>query len=392
MTPASMVPGERGVAQMPVARSPAVRLQRVLAIGLVTLIGGGVLVWYYRHLSNGVHTEAAIATAASRTAAASEMKLPVLGVAPAAMPPPATLKSADGETGTIDDAPAAQGRAAPHPPAEATDPAAGYGWTETRGPASSPVLARPVAQPAVEVPSLVPSSTEETQAGEVSMPSLARGFVAGPAADRPEPLAIATPATEAALGPGRRWLLPKGSFLDCTLETAIDTSLGGLVTCLLATDVYGADGRVVLLERGTRLLGDVRSDVRAGQTRVAIVWTEARTPTGVIAALGGPATDALGRTGLPGAVDRHSGERFGAAVLLSTIDGAISAVAARARGGGGAVIYNAQGSRDIATEVLRNTINIPPTIRVPPGARILVAVIRDVDFGRVYGLVGSGRH
>ena len=41
----------------------------------------------------------------------------------------------------------------------------------------------------------------------------------------------------------------------------------------------------------------------------------------------------------------------------------------------------------MAAEVLRNTIAIPPTIRVLPGARIMVTVIRDVDFRAVYRLV-----
>jgi type IV secretion system protein VirB10 len=179
--------------------------------------------------------------------------------------------------------------------------------------------------------------------------------------------------------------LPKGAFLDCTLETAIDSTLPGMATCILATDIFGADGRVVLLERGTKLVGETRSDVRAGQARVAVLWNEARTPTGVVVALVSPGTDALGRTGVAGALDTHFGERFGAAVLVSLIDGAVSGIAAR-QPGTGTVVYNLQGSRDVATEVLRSTINIPPTIRVPPGERVAVLVARDVDFGSVYRL------
>jgi type IV secretion system protein VirB10 len=192
-------------------------------------------------------------------------------------------------------------------------------------------------------------------------------------------------SAEAGMVASRRWLLPKGSFLDCTLETAIDSTFAALTTCVLATDVYGADGRVVLMERGTKLVGETHADVRAGQARVAVLWNEARTPSGVVIDLVSPGTDALGRAGVPGTVDRHTGERFGAAVLLSVLDAAVGDLAARQQGSG-AIVYNAQSAHDVATEALRNTIAIPPTINVAPGARIMVTVVRDIDFQAVYRL------
>ena len=62
-------------------------------------------------------------------------------------------------------------------------------------------------------------------------------------------------ATRARLLPQRRLLLAKGTFIDCTLETAIDSTLPGMTTCVTATDTFSADGEVVLLERGTQLVG-----------------------------------------------------------------------------------------------------------------------------------------
>ena len=140
------------------------------------------------------------------------------------------------------------------------------------------------------------------------------------------------------------------------------------------------------MERGTRLVGETRSDVRSGQNRVAVQWQDARTPAGVRIDLDSAATDALGRTGLPGQVDRHLADRFGAAALLSLIDAGASAIAAR-HGAAGAIVFNPQSSRDIATEALRGTIGIPPTIRVEPGARVQVIVAGDINFRNVYRLV-----
>ncbi|WP_161828454.1 type IV secretion system protein VirB10 [Steroidobacter agaridevorans] len=195
-----------------------------------------------------------------------------------------------------------------------------------------------------------------------------------------------TPAVQATVLPTQRLLLPKGTFLDCTLETAIDSSLPGMTTCITATDTFGADGNVVLLERGTKLVGETRGDVRHGSARVYVLWTEARTPDGVVVPLASPGTDGLGRAGLPGDVNRHFWERFGAAILVSVIDGAVQAAVQRSSSGPGAVIVNPSTSRDVMTEVLRSTINIPPTVTKSHGDRVAVVVARDLDFRSVYEL------
>jgi type IV secretion system protein VirB10 len=194
-----------------------------------------------------------------------------------------------------------------------------------------------------------------------------------------------TPAALAQVLPTERLLLPKGAFIDCTLETAIDSTLAGMTTCVTATDTFSADGTTVLLERGTKLVGETRGEVSQGAARVFVLWAEARTPTGVVIPLSSPGTDELGRAGLAGYVNRHFFQRFGAAILISVISGAVqSAVASQSNGS--AVIYNPSGSQDVMTGVLKETINIPPTITKDQGDRIQVLVARDLDFRSVYEL------
>jgi type IV secretion system protein VirB10 len=195
-----------------------------------------------------------------------------------------------------------------------------------------------------------------------------------------------TTAVRAEVLPTQRLLLPKGAFLDCTLETAIDSTLPGMTTCVMATDTFGVDGQVVLLERGTKLVGETRGQVQQGSARVFVLWSEARTPTGVIVPLASPGADELGRSGMAGAVDRHFWERFGAAMLVSVIDGAIQAAVQSSRGSGGAVVVNPSATQDVMTEVLKGTIAIPPTVMKHQGDRIQVLVARDLDFRSVYEL------
>jgi type IV secretion system protein VirB10 len=116
------------------------------------------------------------------------------------------------------------------------------------------------------------------------------------------------------------------------------------------------------------------------------LWTEARTPTGVVVPLDSPGADELGRSGLPGEVNRHFWERFGAAMLVSVVNGAVQAAAQSSHGGSGNVIVNPSASQDVLTEILKNTINIPPTVVKQNGDRIQVLVARDLDFRSVYEL------
>ncbi len=191
-------------------------------------------------------------------------------------------------------------------------------------------------------------------------------------------------ATRARLLPEQRLLLAKGTFIDCTLETAIDSTLPGMTTCITGTDTFSADGTVVLLPRGTQLIGQTRGRVRQGMARVFVIWTEARTPSGVIVRLDSPSTDALGRSGLGGSVNRHFWERFGAALLVSTLTGVVQS---RVESSSGTVIVDPTAGEEVLAQTLRANEDIAPTITVPNGQRIEVLVARDIDFRPVYALV-----
>jgi type IV secretion system protein VirB10 len=198
-----------------------------------------------------------------------------------------------------------------------------------------------------------------------------------------------TPAVAASVLPTRRFLLAKGAFIDCTLETAIDSTLPGMTTCITATDTFSADGTVVLLERGTKLVGETRGEVQQGSARIFVLWTEARTPTGVVVPLSSPGTDELGRSGLPGEVNRHFWDRFGAAILMTVINGAVQG-AVNSQNKSGSVSISPSTSTDVMSEVLRSTVSIPPTVTKAQGDRIQVFVARDVDFRPVYALRVAG--
>lgn len=258
------------------------------------------------------------------------------------------------------------------------------------GPVHDPRLAGAVFAQASRRWQQSPASGEPGSGPPAALPSVDAEEGAQPARTRSDSLAMllhpgVLNAARAQLLPDQHLLLPKGTFIDCTLETAIDSTLPGMTTCVTATDTFSADGTVVLLERGTKLIGQTRGEVRQGQARVFVVWTEARTPAGVVVRLDSPGTDALGRSGLQGKVNRHFWQRFGAAALVSTIDGVVqSQLQSSSRGG--TVVLDPTASEDVLTGILRSTVDIPPTVRVRNGSRIQVLVARDIDFRPVYEL------
>ena len=73
------VAGERGIASVNQARSLQSRVSNVLAMGLMSTLGLGLLAWYYVHTFAHQTELKRAAQAASRNQAAGEMPLPSLG-------------------------------------------------------------------------------------------------------------------------------------------------------------------------------------------------------------------------------------------------------------------------------------------------------------------------
>ncbi len=373
----STVRGERGSPAVGGHRSLQSRVSSVMACGLMCVTGIGMLAWYYTNAFTAGPKARRAAQAATIDRAQGEMVLPPIG-------PVEVVAGRD---------PADRHAGGPGIKSTIPNPVQGV---QQAGTQYSSLLSSPSLPASVGGYAAAPQKS----AAELQMERRLSGAAflrtsQSPGADsaQREDSGLASLlkssvsiSARAQLLPERRFVIPKGAFIDCTLETAIDSTLPGLTTCVTATDTFGFDGNVVLLERGTKLVGETRGQVQQGSARVFVIWTEARTPSGVVVPLDSPGADELGRSGLSGEVDRHFWARFGAAILISTLDGAVQSAVQASDRGSGTMIYNPSNSEAVVTESLKNSVNIPPTVRKANGDRIQVLVARDVDFREVYEL------
>lgn len=170
----------------------------------------------------------------------------------------------------------------------------------------------------------------------------------------------------------------QGTLIPAVLETALDSTRPGHVRAMVSRDVTGFDGSRVLIPRGTRLFGEYRADLAPGQNRAFVQWTQLVRPDGVSIAIESPAADRLGRTGIEGRVDSHFLERFGSALLQSTLNFGLG-WAGRNVGGDTPVIVALPGSTQGGGASLAGA-QVQPTLRVDAGVTVTVFVARDLEF------------
>ncbi len=263
-------------------------------------------------------------------------------------------------------APAAAPLSAPDPqPVLAAPPETQPGLAPAANPHSSPTIVFDAS--ALPLPVAMPGQTGPAAAegGNPNEAFAARlGGVGGGAA-----------TAEANFDP--RTTVTQGTLIPAVLETAINTDVPGFVRAVVSSDVRSFDGARVLVPRSSRLIGEYKSGLQAGQKRAYVIWTRLIRPDGVSVKLGSPAVGFGGEAGLEGKVNSHFFSRFGSAMLLSVIGGIPSLI------GNSANVVIGGGGQSAAAAAIGQSGPISPTVRVRPGQPIRVFTSKDLDFSKV---------
>ncbi|WP_257543901.1 TrbI/VirB10 family protein [Sphingopyxis sp. DBS4] len=350
-------PAERGT--MPRVARPSSGLS-----GTAILIGAvlaGILLFSILDARRRALSAPAVRPARADLVAASETPPPLYipPAQPAAMAIPLTQAP-----GPVPIQPAPQGRSAvvpPQEPAPMTPPPLSY--------APPP----PVAPPR--------SASGAILVVDSSQPQAAASEGASGAGGSPLPSGSADVAGRSRAGAmsDRATTVPQGTLIPAVLETGFNSTGSGFARALVQRDVYGFDGTRVLIPRGSRLIGDYRSETSPGQKRAFVTWTRLIRPDGVTIAIGSPTTDPVGVGGVRAKVDSHFFERFAGSILQTAmlIGGNLAA-----RSAGDSVVVALPGSFPAAGTATPAT-EIPPTLSVRQGTSISVFVARDLDFTAV---------
>lgn len=186
------------------------------------------------------------------------------------------------------------------------------------------------------------------------------------------------------------FMIRKGTPIECVLDTKMDSSVPGLVTCSLPRDVYSMNGKVKLLERGSTVSGEYRGSMAMGVDRLFVLWTEIVTPSGVHINLDSPAAGPLGEAGMGGAVDHHWWRRFGSALLFSMIADAVDITMTQLQdnGSNNDITYDNtdDGMDEIIKEAMQQSGQIAPTLIKNQGEMVSIMVGRNLSFEDVYSL------
>lgn len=180
-------------------------------------------------------------------------------------------------------------------------------------------------------------------------------------------------------------VVAQGNFIHAILEPATNSDLPGSLRAMVSEPVYSEDGSQLLIPRGSRLIGEYKSGMQQGQSRVFIVWSRLITPLGISLQLGSTGVDSLGVAGV-GAdeINRHFWQRFGKASLLSLIG--------LGAGGSGSDMEDSMSAyRSVvansfsqsANQSLQQDSNIAPTLKTMQGKPIMVFIAKDLQFESV---------
>jgi type IV secretory pathway VirB10-like protein len=150
-----------------------------------------------------------------------------------------------------------------------------------------------------------------------------------------------------------------------------------------------------IFPQGARLIGSYSANVQYGQSRLFVVWQRIVFPDGRALDIGvEPGTDSAGYAGFKDRVDSHWVRIFGSAVLMSAISAGIAYSQDRYQGNGNYYepprfsdeLSQAVGQQfgQAAAKLLEKNLDIAPTLKIRPGYRFSVLLIKGFVFPGAY--------
>ena len=267
-----------------------------------------------------------------------------------------------------------------------------------------PVPPMPEQTTAVETIPVLPTATTAPPSGEDELTARRKnsgGLLQGEGNGAAAPAAFAVAKGSVSQLAQTDYLLARGTYIRCVLETRIVSDLPGFASCIVTEPVYSMNGNKLLIPKGSKVSGQYKQEsLESG--RVGVVWERVLITDGLDIGLVSPGVDGLGAAGHPGHIDRHWGSRITAAVLISLIGDAVQIVSDKhvsdssrttttINGTTGTVAtqtnpYQSQTAntlQQLSRSALQEAANRQATITINQGELINIYASRDIDFSTV---------
>jgi type IV secretory pathway VirB10-like protein len=181
-----------------------------------------------------------------------------------------------------------------------------------------------------------------------------------------------------------RFEVKASTIIPAVLITGINSDLPGYISAQVRENVYDSiTGKYLLIPQGSRLIGSYDSKISYAQSRVMVIWTRMIFPNGSSLDLESiPGVDLSGYSGLNGKVNNHWGKLLTGVVFTSLLSiGTVNSTndhdvrSESTKEIAGAAM--AQNMSEIGSQYVERNFNVQPTIKVKPGAKFNVFVVKD---------------
>lgn len=186
---------------------------------------------------------------------------------------------------------------------------------------------------------------------------------------------------ESSLPVDRFRMITADRYITAVLENSINSQIPGRFIAIVERHIFGADGRIPLLPKGTRIICNYEALAKVGDSRLPSYCTRAIRPDGASVVLtDAQAADQVARIGLIGEVDNRIWERYGSAFIVASIS-ALAAIGGelsdeRVVGAGTSALSENLGQ--VTAKVLEQTLDLAPVVTVAAGSRIQVIPAADI--------------
>jgi len=177
-------------------------------------------------------------------------------------------------------------------------------------------------------------------------------------------------------------VIPVYMTIPATLIQAIDSEISGKVVAQINQNIYGGQGRTILIPAGSHATGYFTPLAKYGDERISITWKMIDTPEGIrIYTVNAETADAMGRSGITGILDNRNWEKYGIPILVSTFQMA-SAYAFPVKSDSQRILVEGSGSSlaSMGQSVLDENMNLKPKIQLPAGEQIIISPMKDIRF------------